>query len=167
MDKCLSTKNTLTWYFSLSAYLFNSFILESGLRNFQISRLNNDCQYFYQISSIYIVCVSGSHITLNFIHSDKATKFCEIFTLLLTVYTVVKSKVRISQNFVASSEYMNFKIQICIRVDRYDKTTRKTMTSPTTANFLHFRCLRFSNLGTWDLKKKLFNFKINDYRFST
>ena len=58
------------------------------------------------------------------------------------------------------------KIQICIRVDRYDKTTRKTMTSLTTANFLHFRCLRFSNLGTWDLKKKLFNFKINDYRFS-
>ena len=46
------------------------------------------------------------------------------------------------------------KIQICIRVDRYHKTTRKTMTR-TTANFLHFRCLRFSNLGTWDLKKKV------------
>jgi hypothetical protein len=28
---------------------------------------------------------------LKFIHSEKATKFCEIFTLLLTVCTVVKS----------------------------------------------------------------------------
>ena len=45
---------------------------------------------------------------LKFIHSEKATKFCEISTLLLTVCTVVKSTAEISQNFVASSEYMNF-----------------------------------------------------------
>ena len=46
--------------------------------------------------------------TVEFIYSEKATKFCEIFTLLLTVCTVVKSKVKISKNRVAFSEYMNF-----------------------------------------------------------
>ena len=46
-------------------------------------------------------------MTLKFIYSQKATKFCEI--LLLTVCTVVKSKGKISQNFVAFSKYMNFK----------------------------------------------------------
>ena len=46
---------------------------------------------------------------LNFIYSEKATKFCEIFTLLLSYVMPVKSKVEISQNFVAFSEYMNFK----------------------------------------------------------
>ena len=45
---------------------------------------------------------------MNFIYSEKATKFCEIFTLLLTVCTVVKSKVKFLQSFVAFSEYMNF-----------------------------------------------------------
>ena len=44
----------------------------------------------------------------KFIHSEKATKFCEVFTLLLTGTTQDKSKVEISQNFVAFSEYMNF-----------------------------------------------------------
>ena len=47
-------------------------------------------------------------VLLNFIYSEKTTKFCEIFTLLLSVYTVDKSKVDISQNFVAFSEYTNF-----------------------------------------------------------
>ena len=45
---------------------------------------------------------------LKFIHSEKATKFCEIFTLLLFYVVPVKSKVEISQHFVAFSEYMNF-----------------------------------------------------------
>ena len=45
---------------------------------------------------------------VNFIHSEKATKFCEIFILILTTVHKVKSKVKISQNFVALSEYMNF-----------------------------------------------------------
>ena len=50
--------------------------------------------------------------SLNFIYSEKATKFCEIFTLLLSYVVPVKSKVKISQNFVAFSEYMNFKASV-------------------------------------------------------
>ena len=46
---------------------------------------------------------------VKFIHSEKATKFCEIFPLLLTTVHTVKSKGKISQNVVAFSEYMNFK----------------------------------------------------------
>ena len=48
-------------------------------------------------------------IMLEFIYSEKATKFCEIFPLLLSAVHTVKSKGKISQNFVAFSEYMNFK----------------------------------------------------------
>ena len=48
-------------------------------------------------------------LSLKFIYSEKATKFCEIFPLLLTTVHTVKSKEKISQNFVAFSEYMNFK----------------------------------------------------------
>ena len=48
-------------------------------------------------------------LLVNFIYSEKATKFCEISTLLLSYVVAVKSKVEISQNFVAFSEYMNFK----------------------------------------------------------
>ena len=49
-------------------------------------------------------------VTLKFIYSEKATKFCEISTLLLSYVVPVKSKVEISQNFVAFSEYVNFAI---------------------------------------------------------
>ena len=45
---------------------------------------------------------------VEFIYSEKATKFCEISTLLLSYVVPVKSKVEILQNFVAYSEYMNF-----------------------------------------------------------
>ena len=45
---------------------------------------------------------------MQFIYSEKATKFCEISTLLLSYVVPVKSKVAISQNFVAFSDYMNF-----------------------------------------------------------
>ena len=45
---------------------------------------------------------------LKFIHSEKATKFCEISTVDLSYVVPVKSTVEISQNFVAFSEYMNF-----------------------------------------------------------
>ena len=55
---------------------------------------------------------SKNYVQLNFIYSEKATKFCEIFPLLLTVRTVIKSKGKISQNFAAFSEYMNFTNQI-------------------------------------------------------
>ena len=54
----------------------------------------------------------SSILTIKFIYSEKATKFCKIFTLLLIVCTVVKSKVNISQNFVAFSEYMNFRSDV-------------------------------------------------------
>ena len=47
---------------------------------------------------------------LKFVHSLKATKFCEIFTLLLSAVHTDKNKVQISQNFVAFSEYINFTI---------------------------------------------------------
>ena len=45
--------------------------------------------------------------TVNFIYSEKATKFCEISNVDLSY--VVKSTVEFSQNFVAFSEYMNLK----------------------------------------------------------
>ena len=47
-------------------------------------------------------------ISIKFIYSEKATKFCEIFTLILSNVVQVKSKVKILQNCVAVSEYMNF-----------------------------------------------------------
>ena len=57
-----------------------------------------------------IMLGKGSAVAdLNFIYSEKATKFCEIYLLLLTTVHTVKSKGKISQNFVAFSEYMNFK----------------------------------------------------------
>ena len=46
--------------------------------------------------------------TLEFICSEKATKFCKIFTLLFTTVHTVKNKVKVLQNFVAFSEYRNF-----------------------------------------------------------
>jgi hypothetical protein len=45
---------------------------------------------------------------LKFMHSEKATKFCEISILLLFYILPVKIKVEISQNFAAFSEYKNF-----------------------------------------------------------
>ena len=49
---------------------------------------------------------------LEFIYSEKATKFWEISSLpLLSYVESVKSKVEISQNFVAFSEYMNFNLE--------------------------------------------------------
>ena len=47
-------------------------------------------------------------ITIEFVYSEKATKFCEISTLLLSTVNAEKSKAEVSQNFVTFSEYMNF-----------------------------------------------------------
>ena len=47
-------------------------------------------------------------ISLKFIYSEKAAKFCEISTLLLSYVVPVKIKLEISQNFVAFLEYVNF-----------------------------------------------------------
>merc|ERR1712051_1139481 len=49
---------------------------------------------------------------VQFVYSEKATKFCKISTLLLSYVVQVKSKVETSQNFVAFLEYMNFRIRL-------------------------------------------------------
>ena len=53
--------------------------------------------------------VTNSKDKLKFIHSEKATKFCEILTYFWSYAVLVKSKVEISQNLVAFSEYMKFR----------------------------------------------------------
>ena len=73
-------------------------------RLFQIFLAFSECPNFKREDDL--LC---SLFILQFIYSEKATKFCEISTLLLSVCTVDKSKVEISQNFVAFSEYTNFK----------------------------------------------------------
>ena len=60
------------------------------------------------ISNLIIYLSLSMIVSIKFIYSEKATKFCKTFTLLLTTVHTVKSKVKISQNFVAFSEYMNF-----------------------------------------------------------
>ena len=45
---------------------------------------------------------------INFIYSEKATKFCAISPLLLSYLVPGKRKLTILQNFVVLSEYMNF-----------------------------------------------------------
>ena len=52
------------------------------------------------------VVKNEQYFVLQFIYSEKATKFCEILTFLPYAQTV-KSKTKILQNFVAFSEYMN------------------------------------------------------------
>ena len=47
-------------------------------------------------------------LSLKFIYSEKATKFCKISTVDLTGTIKDKSTVEISQNFVAFLEYINF-----------------------------------------------------------
>ena len=45
---------------------------------------------------------------VNFIYSERATKFCETSIVDLSYLVPIKSMVEISQNFVAFSGYMNF-----------------------------------------------------------
>ena len=42
-------------------------------------------------------CIAASLVSTKFVHSEKATKFCEISILLLSYVLLVKSKVEISQ----------------------------------------------------------------------
>ena len=63
--------------------------------------------------AFYVYC------QVKFIHSEKATKFCEISTLDLSYVVTVKSTVEISQNFVAFSEYMNFTQELGMLVGGY------------------------------------------------
>ena len=75
-------------------------------------------------------------ITVKFIYSEKATKFCEIFTLLLSYVVPVKSKVKISQNFVFFSEYMNFtSLQISIFWNNFKQLTRFELHRVTVGKF--------------------------------
>ena len=60
---------------------------------------------FEDISHLVLKLLSN---IIKFIHSEKATKFCDISTVDLSYVVSVKSTVEISQNFVAFSEYMNF-----------------------------------------------------------
>ena len=64
------------------------------------------------VDSIFIILCLLCPL-LKFIHSEKATKFCEISTVDLSYVVKVKSTVEISQNFVAFSEYMNFRKNGC------------------------------------------------------
>ena len=60
------------------------------------------------VNTSWVEVVNGvAFLTLKFIHSEKASKFCKISTLLLSYVVPVKIKVEILQNFVAFSEYMN------------------------------------------------------------
>ena len=90
-----------------TATFLNSNMLKRHILNLHISYLVQ----FVKDRGIQAikVCFFIQFTSLKFIHSEKATKFCEIFPLLLTVCTVVKSKGNISQNFLAFSEYLNFK----------------------------------------------------------
>ena len=63
----------------------------------------NWSMFIGQVLSWYVGQV-GKTVTLKFIYSEKATKFCKISTLLLSYVMPVKSKV----DFVAFSECMNF-----------------------------------------------------------
>ena len=47
-------------------------------------------------------------MTIKFIYSEKATKFCEISFVNFSYVVPVKSSVEILQNFDAFSEFMNF-----------------------------------------------------------
>ena len=76
----------------------------------RLARIWQSTQTGQKFKITYIVCWLTSF--LEFIYSEKATKFCEISTLLLSYMVPVKSKEEISQNFVVFSEYMNFKEQM-------------------------------------------------------
>ena len=57
-----------------------------------------------------LISSNYAKLLLEFMYSEKATKFCEISTVDLSyVVVTVKSMVEISQNFVTFSEYMNSK----------------------------------------------------------
>ena len=80
---------------TLSKNSGNTFVFPKG--RFERSQLDSIMLFLQMVLTL-----------INFIYSEKATKFCEILTLLLSSVVPVKSKVKISQNFVAFSEYMNF-----------------------------------------------------------
>ena len=80
---------------------------ESGYCRFQLLESSSTTDSF-KIDPASTTTTSKVKLSLKFIYSEKATKFCEIFTGLLTTVHTVKINGKISQNFVAFSEYMNF-----------------------------------------------------------
>ena len=74
----------------------------------KVNRIRGLAVSLSSLNGLPIPRICHPWISVKFIYSEKATKFCEISTLLLTGTTQDKSKVEISQNFVAFSEYMNF-----------------------------------------------------------
>ena len=99
----------IIWY-SLYVMYKSMYFLTHGVFSFRMS--NNNLQsliYHYMVQKMRN-CIQdgGTTFWVNFIYSEKATKFWEIFPLLLTTVHAVKSKGNISQNFVAFLEYMNF-----------------------------------------------------------
>ena len=75
----------------------------------------------------------GILVFIKFVHSEKATKFCEISTLLLSAVHTDKSKVEILQNFVAFSEYMNFtkySLELCEHFIGGDNNNKKEIDNP-------------------------------------
>ena len=89
--------------------------LQEWFRDYKISPIplrkpcNSECYRIRRKTSPPPHSAETSSIYVKFVHSEKATKFCEIFTLFLSTVHTDKSKVKISQNFVAFLEYMNFK----------------------------------------------------------
>ena len=55
-------------------------------------------------------------ILVEFIYSEKATKFCQISTVDLYYVVTITYTVEISQNFVAFSEYMNFTYSLFMNI---------------------------------------------------
>ena len=66
-------------------------------------------------------------MNLKFIHSEKATKFCEICTNYLSYVLPVEELVDISQNFVAFLEYMNFTTYLKAPVSKSGLPTFSTL----------------------------------------
>ena len=87
-------------------------------KNFEFTSVSEWKNFRRQMHSKYLVSDQNIYLykkarlifkkTLQFVYSEKTTKFCKISTLFLSTVHTDKSEVEISQNFVAFSEYMNF-----------------------------------------------------------
>ena len=95
----------------LCIFLFTIQVLGASKNDDLVATLFRLCNYD-EIEGLSFQEIQHCQVSIKFIYSEKATKFCEIFTLLLSYVVPVKSKVKISQNCVAFSEYMNFTLFI-------------------------------------------------------
>ena len=124
--------------------LMTNFVLEKEPRltklSFTKAPHNVHQAWFYDMFLIVFVGIYQCHIvftptqmhknlSIKFVYSEKATKFCEIFTLLLTTVHTDKSKVKISQNVVVFFEYMNFNVTAMNNVDGKESTKNSIICS--------------------------------------